>query len=156
MKPLSNLSKMSKKTAISVALAGGLLAGLFSPVRAQDLGSILKGGAILIVIDKFGPEIDRFVNKLLGDGSREVGADTKVVPVLSIGRGTYVGAVQITGPTRQVAQVRAVAQVEGQAKIGFNIRVKGLIPVSDRSVKDLTSLKRVSGIGITGIIDGKL
>ena len=147
---------MNKKTMIAVAVGGGMLAGMLSPVRAQDLGQILKGGAILIAIDKFGPEIDKYVNKLLGDGTREVGADTKVVPVLSIGQGTYVGAVQVTGPTRQVQQVKAVAQVEGRARIGFNIRVKGLIPISDRSVKDLSTLKRVPGIGITGIIDGKL
>lgn len=148
---------MNKKTMALTAAAGcGMLAGMLSPVRAQDLGQILKGGAILIAIDKFGPDIDKFVNKLLGDGTREVGADTKVVPVLSIGQGSYVGAVQITGPTRQVQSVKAVAQVEGSARIGFKIRVKGLIPISDRNVKDLTTLKRVPGIGITGIIDGKI
>lgn len=141
---------------VAAALGCGMLVGTLSPVRAQDLGSILKGGAILIAIDKFGPDIDKFVNKLLGDGTREVGADTKVVPVLSLGKGTYVGAVQVTGPTRQVQLVKAVAQVEGEARIGIKVRVKGLIPISDRSVKDLSTLKRVPGIGITGIIDGKL
>ena len=148
--------KMTKKTMVAASLGLGLTVGLFSPVRAQDLGAILKGGAILLAIDKFGPDIDKFVNRLLGDGTREVGADTRVVPVLSLGKGTYAGAVQITGPTRQVQLVKAVAQVEGEARIGIKVRVKGLIPISDRTVKDLSSLKRVPGIGITGIIDGKL
>ena len=148
--------KMTKKTMVATSLGLGLTVGMLSPVRAQDLGAILKGGAILLAIDKFGPDIDKFVNRILGDGTREVGADTKVVPVLSLGKGTYVGAVQITGPTRQVQTVKAVAQVEGEARIGIKVRVKGLIPISDRNVKDLSTLKRVPGIGITGIIDGKI
>ena len=78
------------------------------------------------------------------------------MPILSIGKGTYAGAAQITGPKALVEKVRAIAQVEADARAGLQIRIKGLIPIESREVKDLDSLKRVSGVGITGLIDAKL
>lgn len=147
---------MKKNTAIALALGAGLTVGLFSPVRAQNLGDILKGGAIILAVDKFGGEIDRFVNKLLGDPSKDGVTDTKVVPILSIGKGTYAGAAQVTGPRALVQTVRAVAQVEGDANIGVRLRAKGFIPISDRSVRSADSLKRVNGCAVSGFIDVKL
>jgi hypothetical protein len=40
--------------------------------------------------------------------------------------------------------------------VGLQIRVKGLIPIESREVKNLESLKRVAGVGVTGLIDAKL
>lgn len=146
---------MKKNTAIALALGAGLTVGLFSPVRAQNLGDIIKGGAIILAVDKFGRDIDKFVNKLLGDPGKD-GADTKVVPILSLGKGTYAGAAQVTGPRHLVQTVRAVAQVEGDANVGVRLRAKGFIPISDRTVKTLDNLKRVNGCAVTGFIDVKL
>ena len=135
--------------------AVGMLSGLVVARSASaQLDQLLKGGAIIIAIDKFGGDINNFVDKLVGNPPK--GSETRVVPILSLGKGTYAGAAQITGPKAQVEKVRAVAQIEGDARVGMKIRVKGLIPVESREVKNLDSLKRVSGVGITGLIDAKL
>lgn len=143
-----------KRVPVAV-FAVGLLSGLVvAPQASAQLDKILKGGGILLAVDKFGGEINNFVDRLVGNPPR--GGETKVVPILSLGKGTYAGAAQITGPKAQVDKVRAIAQVEGDARVGLQIRVKGLIPIENREVKNLDSLKRVSGVGITGLIDAKL
>ena len=103
-----------------------------------------------MLVDKFGDQINDFLNKLLMKNG--VGTDyaTKVVPVLSIGTGKYIGAVQVVGPTAQVDKVKAVGQLEGS----FNdiARAKALIPLES---VDITHLSRVQGVGVSAIIDLK-
>ena len=81
-----------------------------------------------------------------------VGTDyaTKVVPIISVGSGKYVGAVQVVGPKCQVDKVQAVGQLEGS----FNniARAKALIPLA---TKDVTNLNRVQGVGVSAMIDLK-
>ena len=148
-----------RKTALLVAGAalGGMVVGQISPSRAGfDLGSILKGGAVIVVVDKFSGDIDRFVNKVTGNRSNNVRESTRVVPILSIGKGTYAGAVQVTGPRNLVDQVKAVAQLETSTRIGGEVRIKGLIPISTRSASDIGSLSRVRGVGVSALIDVRL
>ena len=118
--------------------------------QAFSLGSILKVGGVTVLVDKFGGQINDFLNKLLMKNG--VGTDyaTKVVPVLSIGTGKYIGAVQVVGPTAQVDKVKAVGQLEGS----FNdiARAKALIPLES---VDITHLSRVQGVGVSAIIDLK-
>jgi hypothetical protein len=109
-----------------------------------------------VAVDRFSGQIDRFVNQITGNRTNNVRESTRVVPILSVGRGTFVGAVQVTGPKNLVDQVKAVAQVEGQTKLGSDLRVRGLIPVSTRSVTDLGSLSRVKGVGVSALIDYRL
>jgi hypothetical protein len=151
---------MSKqKTAILVAAAalGGVIVGQAMPARAQ-LGDILKGGAILLVVDRFGGQIDRFVNQVTGNRTNNVRESTRVVPILTVGKGAYAGAVQVTGPKNLVDQVKAVAQLEASTKAIFNneIRVKALIPISTREATSLQSLSRVKGVGVSALIDVRL
>nr|WP_309694987.1 hypothetical protein [Armatimonas sp.] len=135
--------------------AVGMLSGLvIAPQASAQFDKLLKGGAIILAIDKFGGEINKAVNKVIGGTTKD--AETRIVPILSIGKGTYAGAAQITGPRDQVEKVRAIAQVEADARAGMQLRIKGMIPVESREVKDLDSLRRVSGVGITGLIDAKL
>ena len=145
-----------KKTALLVAAAalGGMVVGQVVPANAQ-LGDVLKGVAIALVVDRFSGDIDRFVNTLTGNDANNVRESTRVVPILSGGRGTYVGAVQVTGPKNLVDQVRAVAQVEGRTKIGSEIRVRALIPISSRNA-DINSLSRVKGVGVSALVDVRL
>ena len=143
-----------KRLPIAVFVVGMLSGLVLAPSASAQLDKLLKGGAIIIAIDKFGGEINKAVDKLIGNPPS--GAETRIVPILSIGKGTYAGAAQITGPKAQVEKVRAIAQVEGDARAGLQIRIKGLIPIESREVKDLDSLKRVSGVGVTGLIDAKL
>ena len=106
-----------KKQVIAAMLTVSLLAaGGTAVTQAFSLGSILKVGGVTVLVDKFGGQINDFLNKLLMKNG--VGTDyaTKVVPVLSIGTGKYIGAVQVVGPTAQVDKVKAVGQLEG--KIG--------------------------------------
>lgn len=127
-----------------------LAAGGTAVTQAFSLGSILKVGGVTVLVDKFGGQINDFLNKLLMKNG--VGTDyaTKVVPVLSIGTGKYIGAVQVVGPTAQVDKVKAVGQLEGS----FNdiARAKALIPLES---VDITHLSRVQGVGVSAIIDLK-
>jgi hypothetical protein len=148
---------MNRKMA--AGLAGALVAGMFlgqaGPVQAQ-LGSILKGGGVVFLVDRFSGDIDRFVNTVTGNKTDNITQSTRVVPIVSVGRGTFVGAVQVSGPKQQVDQVKAVAQIEGQAKIGSAVRVRGLIPITTRTATDLGSLSRVKGVGVSALIDVQL
>ena len=140
-----------KKQVITAMLTVSLLAaGGTAVTQAFSLGSILKVGGVTVLVDKFGDQITDFLNKLLMKNG--VGTDyaTKVVPVLSIGTGKYIGAVQVVGPTAQVDKVKAVGQLEGS----FNniARAKALIPLES---VDITHLSRVQGVGVSAIIDLK-
>ena len=157
MKIIKNM-KTIKTNKSTIAVAGAaLFVALMIPVTVNaQFDKLLKGGAILIVIDKFGGEINNAINKLVGDPNHEDGNKTKVVPILSIGKGTYAGAVQVSGPVQQVNSVQAVAQVEGDIRFGTSLRIKALIPISNRNVNNSSGLARVYGVGITGLIDTKL
>jgi hypothetical protein len=137
-------------------MLGGMVVGQIPAARGQDLGDILVGGGIAILVNQFGGQIDRFVNQVTGNKPNGTTETTRVVPIVTIGRGAYVGAVQVSGPKAQVDKVKAVAQVEGQTKIGRQIRVKGLIPVDTTKPGDLTSISRIKGVGVSAIIDIRL
>ncbi len=120
-----------------------------SVVSADLLGSVLKLGGISLVVSKFGPEINKGLNKLTGIQPSDVYA-TKVVPIISVGSGTSVGAVQVAGPIDAVNKTQAVAQIEGKI---MGVRIRSLIPVSSKTV---TNIKRVDGVGVSGIVDIKI
>ena len=143
-----------KKKLIAAMLAvsiGTASFGAVLPVEAIGLGGMIKGGAIGFVIDKYGSSINSFLNKLLNQKNLGTTYATKVVPIVSIGNGSRVGAAQVTGPTAEVEQVKAVAQVEGS----FNniARVKGLVPVNSANP---VGASRIQGVGVSAIIDLKI
>ena len=137
-----------KKKLIAAMLAvsiGTASFGAVLPVEAIGLGGIIKGGAIGLVIDKYGSSINSFLNKLLNQKNLGTTYATKVVPIVSIGNGSRVGAAQVTGPTAEVEQV------EGS----FNniARVKGLVPVNSANP---VGASRIQGVGVSAIIDLKI
>lgn len=137
-------------------IALGIILGQLPPVHAQ-FNKTLKAALILLAVDRYGKDINKFVNDVTR--TQDIGdeAVTKVVPILTVGSGTYAGAAQVNGPRRLVDTVRAVAQMEGEKRIiQPTVRVRGLIPVSDRAVKSLESLKRVPGVGVTATLEVKL
>lgn len=137
------------------AAIGGVIIGQVAPAKAQ-LGDILKGGGIIFVVDRLAGPINQGINALTGN-KNSIRDTTKVVPILSLGQGTYVGAAQVSGPKNQVDQVKALAQVEGEFdRFAGGVRARALIPVSVRSVKDLKSLSRVRGVGVSALVDVKL
>lgn len=130
-------------------LALGMGAGATGQVR-----EVLKVLGVGAAVKQFGPQINSAINGLTKHKDTAQ-ATTKVVPILSIGIGksSAVGAAQVTGPRDKVTLVEAVAQPEMDL-FGKEIRIRALVPVSS---KDVTSgIKRVEGVGISGIVDLKL
>jgi hypothetical protein len=134
-------------------LSGVLCAGVLMVSKAQ-LGNILKAGGIAVLVDRFGPDINKFINQITGQKNAGTSAATKVVPILSIGDGGYIGAVQVAGPEDLVDKVQAVAQIEGRFKAIGGIRVRGLVPVSTKTPHK--GINRVDGVGVSAIIDFKI
>jgi hypothetical protein len=139
---------MRRRSGLCAAL---LLIAAAGSASAQ-FGKILKGGGVAFVVTKFGPDINRFLNKLTHTSSDDPQFATKVVPVLSVGTGGYAGAVQVAGPRNEVEKVQAVAQFEGNFS-GLGLRVRGLVPIATKSV---TNIRRVPGVGVSGLLDIKL
>lgn len=147
------MRSLRKRNALLAVCAIGAGALALTPPATAQLDRILKGAAIVVVIDKFGGQINSAMNKLVGNPNREAGSKTKVVPIVSVGQGVSAGAAQVSGPARAVDAVKAVAQVEGNVRIGASLRLRALIPVSTKSA---TNIKRVYGVGVTGLVDTKL
>lgn len=144
---------MRKKIVTAVLVSALAFGGIIGANQAQaiNLGGLLKLGGVTYVVDKFGSEIDSFLNKILRQNNMSTIYSTKVVPIVSVGQGGYVGAAQVTGPTEELDRVEAVAQVE--AKFSGAVRVKGLVPVDN--VNPLKA-ERIQGVGVSAIIDIKL
>jgi hypothetical protein len=123
-------------------------------------GNAVKAAAILALIDRYGPDIDKFVRELTVDKEQERqngDITTKIVPILSVGKGNYAGAVQIMGERSLVEGVRAVAQLEGEKRFfGSPVRARVLLPISNRDVKEKAQLARVNGVGVSALIDAKI
>ena len=123
--------------------------------RADLLGSVLKGAGIGILVKQFQRPINDGLNKLTGSAGPAADEATKVVPIVSIGQGGYVGAVQVSGPKIQVDRVQAVGQVEGGI-LGDKFRLRGLIPIDTEKPADLKSIRRVKGVGVSAIVDVRI
>jgi hypothetical protein len=123
---------------------------------AIDLRDILKDGALIIgggaVVKALGPQLNEFINKITFNKGAKYEGYTKVVPIVSVGSGSHIGAAQVGGTTKSsVDKTKAVAQLEGD----FNrIRARALIPID--SENPLQQFRRVQGVGVTAIIDVKL
>ncbi len=140
-----------KKKFIAVLVAASVVSfgfGAATHVQAFSLGSILKIGGIGIVVDKFGGQIDSFLNKLMKQNNMSTTYATKVVPIVSIGSGGFIGAAQVTGPKGEIDKVEAVAQLEGT--FNSTIRVKGMVPIDS---KNPVNASRVQGVGVSALID---
>ena len=127
-----------------------LLLTMVAGAYAIGLGDILKVGGIALVVDKFGPQLDKFINKLTVNTNVPADVGTKVVPIISVGKGGYIGAAQVMGPKDAVERVKAVAQLEGSFS-GRTFRIKALIPVGSKDVGK--GINRVQGVGISAVID---
>jgi len=144
-----------RRRTLTLLLAGAFLAASLAavaPVRA-GIGDILKGAGIVLLVDKFGGELNDFINKLTVNKGIGVEDRTKVVPIVSIGQGGYAGAAQVSGPAHLVDKVKAVAQLEGNFS-GRTFRIKVLVPVESKEI--VKDIKRVSGVGVSAVIDVRL
>lgn len=147
--------KKIKKTIVAVLLISVSLVS--APLAsALDLGSILKDGALILgggaVVTALGPQLNDFINTLTFNKNAKYDGYTKVVPIVSFGNGTKIGAAQVGSQVKkELDRVKAVARLEGE----FNrIGLAALIPID--SVNPLQGFKRVHGAGVTAIIDVKI
>ena len=123
---------------------------------ALDLGDVLKGAAVTVVggaaVKALAPQLNSFINTITFNKGVKYDGYTKVVPILSIGSGTRIGAAQVGAETKSALdRTKAVGQLEGEFK---SIRAKALIPID--SENPIKQFKRVKGVGVTAIIDVKL
>jgi hypothetical protein len=128
-----------------------LTRGVYRAPTSGDIGAgdVLLGGAILVGVKEFGPQIDTFINSVARTRGVSAEGQTKVVPYLSVGEKAYLGAMQVAGPAEQVSRVKAVWQYEDMFDAG-RTRLRVLVPSDSLSPFDIS---RVKGVGCTAIID---
>lgn len=142
-----------KKTLMIGLLVVTMLSAIAVPTtQAISLGDILKVGGIGYLIDRFSTPLNNFINTLTLKHKAGTDYATKVVPILSLGGGGYIGAAQVTGDQELVDRTKAVLQIEGNFN-GKQFRVKALIPINSLSP---TNFSRVQGVGVSAIIDIKV
>ena len=117
-----------------------------------SLGGVLKVGGIAVLVDQFSGQLNNFINTLTAKNGVSSDYATKVVPVITVGSGTYAGAAQVSGPQTLVDQTKAVLQIEGNFN-GDSFRVKALIPIDS---KNPTNFSRVQGVGVSAQIDVRI
>jgi hypothetical protein len=142
---------LRKRTIVGLLVLSLLFIGVVPAAQAINLGDILKVAGIGLLVDKFASPINNFINSLMFKHGAETKFATKVVPILTVGTGGYIGAAQVIGPSELVAKTEAIIQIEGD----FNnqIRVKGLIPIDS---KNPVNFSRVNGVGVSAIIDFRI
>ena len=144
-----------KKLCIGLLIVVMLGVASVPVAQAIDLGSILKVAGIGLLVDRFGPQLNSFINTLMMQHKAAPEFATKVVPILTVGvlgNSGYIGAAQVMGPQNLVDRVQAVVQVESSFN-GNMFRVKGLIPIDSKVPVNFT---RVSGVGVSAMIDVRI
>jgi hypothetical protein len=143
--------KRVRGAGVSALVDVALSRGTYSPPSSGGIraGDIFRGGVIAVAVKEFGPKIDRFINTLTGSRGGTIGASTRVVPYLSVGEKTYLGAMQIVGPAAAVRKTQLVLQYEDLFDAG-RMRLRALVPI-DRV--NPFGAKRVGGVGVSAVID---
>jgi hypothetical protein len=140
-----------RKLRIIVPIIIALVIGFTAGVTSTQGANVLKGAVIAVLVDQFSGQLNKAVNSLTANKKMPSNLSTKVVPILSIGSGGYVGAAQVSGPKADVAKVKAVGQLE--TGFGKQFRIKAFVPINARGV---SNIKRVHGVGVSAVIDVKI
>ena len=134
---------------LALVLVVASTAMLTSPAfSANLLTQALELFGIGYVVSHFGPQIDKFITTLAGQKGVAWEGATKVVPIVSIGQGLFVGAAQVVGEPPLVDMVKAVGQLETTLS---SFRGKLLVPVDTSN--PTKNVSRVSGVGVSALID---
>lgn len=131
---------------VIVCLVGAIAATVAA--HAVGLGDVLKVGGVALLVSQYDDEIDSFITSALGEREAAAQGATKVVPILSLGRGGHIGAAQVVGNPENVQRVKAVVQVEGRFGSG---RAQVLVPVT--TDKASGSPDRAKGVGVSAVIE---
>ena len=154
MKTSQTQRKQSRK-GVSASLVAWLMTAtaLLTGVTVSYAGLVedaLKIGGVTLVVSKFGGKFNDGLNKIIGVRNDDPAYTTKVVVILSGGQGKSIGACQVAGAKAAVDKVQAVAQVETKV---LGIRLRALIPIATKSI---TNIRRVEGVGVSGLVDIKI
>lgn len=128
--------------------------GLFVFATAGPFMQLIKLVGVAAAVHQFAPQLNSAFNKLQQHTDSNA-ITTKVVPIISGGINSRkaVGAAQVMGPRKQVEKVNAVAQID-QDLFGKEVKIRAMIPISSKDV--IKDIRRVEGVGISGIVDLKL
>jgi len=138
---------------MGVGLAATLTVGMWGTARAVDLGDAVKIFGIGFAVKQFGGQINSFLNTTLAQKNARIADSTKVVPIISLGNGSHIGAAQVMGPVSALREVKAVGQ--GELNVADQpVRLKGLFPIN--TTNPLKGVGRVQGVGVSAIIDFKI
>jgi hypothetical protein len=138
---------------IAIVLAAGMIglgagrAGAGS-ILGGSIGKVIKVFGIGFAVNQFGGEINKVINTLLAQKGLAYQGATKVVPIISVGKGVNIGAAQVQGSAADVDQVRAVGQAE--IKVG-SLGLQKLFPVD--TITPTKGYHEVRGTGVSAIID---
>lgn len=147
-----NLKKTLAALLIAMVVATTAAVQTTQAFSLGSLGGVLKAGGIAVLVDRFAGPLNTFINTLTAKNGVSSEYATKVVPVITVGSGTYAGAAQVTGPQELVDKTQAVLQLEGDFS-GDTFRIKALIPIDS---KNPTKFSRVQGVGVSAQIDVKI
>lgn len=112
------------------------------------IGKVVKVFGIGFAVKQFGPDINKVINTLLQQRGLAYDGATKVVPIISVGKGVNVGAAQVQGSPDAVDRVRAVGQAE--VRIG-DVNLQKLFPVN--TTNPMKGYEEIKGSGVSAIID---
>jgi hypothetical protein len=144
------MKKLTNKPLLTTLIALLVLAITLPAAWAFSFGDILKVGGIAFLVDTYRKPINEFINKALGERDAQAMGATKVVAILSVGSGGYVGAAQVVGVPSAVDKTQAVVQIE--LPIG-SFRATGLVPVSKKATGSPTRMK---GVGVSAVVEFKI
>ena len=156
--PIDSVNPFGTKRVRGVGITGLLDTGVsrnsyeIPPSLGWRGGDVLKAAAIAYAATQFGPQINNFINSALQNEDATPKGVTKVVPYLSFGSKAYIGMMQVAGPEREIAKVKAVWQFEQLFDAG-RVRLRALVP-SDST--NPLKIRRVVGVGCTAVIDATM
>lgn len=139
-----------KRKFIAVAIVCfSLLGGTAFAVSIGDVVGVVGGG---MLVSGFAGQINDFINTITLNKGVGVQGETKVVPIVSVGSGTSIGAAQVAGTKADVDKVQAVAEVAVSFMGRIGVRI--LVPIDSKN--PLERFRRVQKVGVSAIIDYKL
>lgn len=142
---MNRIKKIVAVLVVCLTIAGGT-------AMAVDLGDLIGvvGGGLLV--SGFAEQINDFINTVTLNKGVGVKDETKVVPIVSVGSGTSIGAAQVAGIKADVDKVQAVAEVAVSFLGRIGVRI--LVPIDSKN--PLERFRRVQKVGVSAIIDYKL
>ena len=144
----------TKKMIAALMMTAALTTAPLTAASANGfLNKVLTGAAGVYAVKLIAGPLNSFIDSVLLTNHIANQGKTKVVPIVTTGSATYVGAAQVSGPADAVDRVQAV----GALAFEWNNGVwKGTILIPIDSLNPLKGFKRVYGVGVDAVINARL